>query len=51
MTDTESLFAAIIERPDDDALRLVYADWLEEHGDLARSDFIRVPFPAARITA
>jgi uncharacterized protein (TIGR02996 family) len=35
----------VIERPDDDAVRLVYADWLEEHGgeaDRARAEFIRV---------
>lgn len=34
---------AIIEAPDDDTPRLVYADWLEEYGgDLARAEFIRV---------
>ena len=36
------LLQAIIEQPDDDQLRLVYADWLEEHGDAARAEFIRV---------
>src|SRR5262245_58863227 len=33
---------AIAEAPDDDGPRLVYADWLEEHGDPARAEFIRV---------
>jgi len=28
--------------PDDDAIRLIFADWLEEHGDVARAEFIRV---------
>jgi uncharacterized protein (TIGR02996 family) len=41
----EALRAAIIEAPEDDAPRLVYADWLTEHGsteaDLARAEFIR----------
>src|SRR5262245_59425637 len=33
---------AILANPDDDAPRLVCADWLEEHGDPARAEFIRV---------
>ncbi|MBX9624306.1 MAG: TIGR02996 domain-containing protein [Gemmataceae bacterium] len=37
-----ALWAAIRDRPDDDLPRLVYADWLEEHGDPARAEFIRV---------
>ncbi len=41
MTDGKSLLAAVIAAPDDDGVRLVYADWLEEHGDLARAEFIR----------
>ncbi len=32
---------AIINNPNDDGLRLVYADWLEEHGYAERADFIR----------
>ena len=30
------------ESPDDDTPRLVLADWLEDHGDTARAEFIRV---------
>jgi uncharacterized protein (TIGR02996 family) len=31
---TEAAFLqAIRDRPDDDALRLIYADWLDERGD------------------
>src|SRR5262245_10726118 len=44
MTNQKSLLAAIRAAPEDDAPRVVYADWLEEHGDevdLARADFIR----------
>jgi uncharacterized protein (TIGR02996 family) len=39
--DEQELLAAVIEAPRDDALRLVCADWLEEHGNLDRAEFIR----------
>lgn len=41
------LLQAIIAQPDDDALRLIYADWLEEQGAAERAEFIRlqVRFP------
>jgi uncharacterized protein (TIGR02996 family) len=45
----EAILSAILEAPDDDAPRLVYADWLEEHGDEARADFIRVQLELARV--
>lgn len=35
-------FRAIHAAPDCDATRLIYADWLEENGDKARAEFIRV---------
>lgn len=41
MTTEQDLFAAIVATPDDDGPRLVYADWLEEHGDSERCEFIR----------
>jgi uncharacterized protein (TIGR02996 family) len=41
MSEAEALLAAICEAPQDDVPRLVYADWLEEHGDQNRADFIR----------
>lgn len=31
----------IIENPDEDAPRLVFADWLEENGEAKRAEFIR----------
>ena len=33
MTRDEAFLADILEHPDDDAPRLVYADWLEEQED------------------
>jgi uncharacterized protein (TIGR02996 family) len=41
MTEERALLTAILERPDDDARKLVYADWLEEHGDL-RGEYLRL---------
>ena len=36
-----ALLAAICAEPDADAPRLVYADWLQEHGDEEQAQFIR----------
>jgi len=33
---------SIIDEPDDDAPRLIYADWLDEQGDADRAEFIRL---------
>jgi uncharacterized protein (TIGR02996 family) len=47
-----SLLQACKEEPQDDAPRLVLADWLEEHGDehdVARAEFIRVQCQLARL--
>jgi uncharacterized protein (TIGR02996 family) len=41
MTDNDFL-QSIIESPDDDGPRLVYADFLEERGEPERAEFIRV---------
>jgi uncharacterized protein (TIGR02996 family) len=49
MTHEEAFLQAIIEAPDDDAPRLVYADWLEEHGQPERAAFIRVQCELARM--
>jgi uncharacterized protein (TIGR02996 family) len=32
-----------------DALRLVFADWLEDHGELERAEFIRVQIELAKL--
>ncbi len=36
-----ALLAVIVAQPDDDTARLVYADWLQEHGDEEQAAFIR----------
>jgi uncharacterized protein (TIGR02996 family) len=41
MGTREQLLAGIVSDPHDVALRLVYADWLEENGDVAQAGFIR----------
>ena len=40
--EEQGLLADIREHPDDVSLRRIYADWLEDHGDAARAEFIRV---------
>jgi uncharacterized protein (TIGR02996 family) len=40
MNQEDAFIEAILQNPDDNAARLVYADWLEERGDL-RSEIIR----------
>jgi len=48
MSDATALLAAVRAAPEDDAPRLVYADWLEEHGQPDRAEFIRVQCALAR---
>jgi uncharacterized protein (TIGR02996 family) len=38
----EPFLRAICENPEDDTVRLVYADWLDENGDPDRAEFIRL---------
>ena len=42
MNDRDAFLAAIIEAPDDDTPRLVFADWLDDHGEADRAEFVRV---------
>ncbi len=42
MSIEHGLLSAIRDEPDDDGIRLVYADWLEEQGNIDRADFIRL---------
>jgi uncharacterized protein (TIGR02996 family) len=44
-----ALFQEVLDRPDDDVPRLVYADWLDDHGDAERADFIRTQCALARL--
>src|SRR5215468_4094431 len=40
--EQRALWSAILANPLDDTPRLVYADWLQEHGEEERAEFIRV---------
>ncbi len=47
--DQLALLQAIIHSPDDDLPRLVYADWLEEHGHRVQARYIRGSIHFARM--
>ena len=47
--DERALIQAVIAAPDDDTPRMVYADWLDEHGRPERAEFIRVDCELARL--
>jgi uncharacterized protein (TIGR02996 family) len=44
-----ALLDAVKENPEDDAPRLTLADWLAEHGEPARADFVRLQVELARL--
>src|SRR4051794_37362724 len=43
-----AFFDAIRADPGDDVARLVFADWLDEHGEPDRAEFIRLQIALAR---
>jgi uncharacterized protein (TIGR02996 family) len=45
----DAFLQAILESSDDDTPRLAYADWLEEHGDPDRAEFIHMQGLLARL--
>jgi uncharacterized protein (TIGR02996 family) len=50
MSTTEEAFLSDIRAsPDDDGVRLIYADWLQENGQPQRAEFIRVQIELARL--
>ena len=52
MDQRAAFLEAVLATPDDDAPRLVFADWLDDHGgehDRARAAFIRVQCEAAKL--
>jgi uncharacterized protein (TIGR02996 family) len=49
MNQHTAFLDAIRENPEDDGPRLVYADWLDEHGDAERAEFIRAQCELARL--
>lgn len=49
MADRESLLADILENPDQDLPRLIYADWLDDRHEFERAEFIRVQCGFAKL--
>ena len=49
MTEQEALLAAIRAARDEDTPRLAYADWLDEHEEMERGEFIRVQCELANV--
>jgi uncharacterized protein (TIGR02996 family) len=49
MTHDEAFFQAVLEAPDDDAVRLIWADWLDDHDAPERAAFIRDQIALARL--
>jgi uncharacterized protein (TIGR02996 family) len=48
VTDGDALLRAILADPGDDLLRLIYADWLQEAGQVERAALIRVQIELLR---
>lgn len=42
MTDEDAFLRKLLDSPADDVVRLVYADWLDERGDTAKAEFLRL---------
>src|SRR5579871_3539435 len=49
VADEQPFLDAILARSADDAPRLVYADYLDDTGDPARADLVRVQLALARL--
>src|SRR5262249_35011121 len=49
MTEEQAFVEAIAAEPEQDAHRLVYADWLEDHEEPERAEFIRAQCELARL--
>jgi uncharacterized protein (TIGR02996 family) len=48
MRDAKGFLQAILDEPEDVGPRLIFADWLKEHGEATRAEFIRVQAELAR---
>ncbi|HEY1186640.1 MAG TPA: TIGR02996 domain-containing protein [Gemmata sp.] len=48
--DEQALLAAVIAHPDEDTPRLIYADWLDEHDQPERAEFIRAQIAVTRLS-
>jgi uncharacterized protein (TIGR02996 family) len=40
---------AVAENADDEALQLVFSDWLEEHGKILRAELVRIQVELAKV--
>lgn len=49
LSDRDALFAAVCANPEEDTPRLMFADWLDEHGEPERAEFIRLQCELARL--
>jgi uncharacterized protein (TIGR02996 family) len=49
MTHDEAFLQAVLANPNDDGVRLIYADFLEEHGQPERAEFIRLQCTLAKL--
>ena len=49
MSERAAFISAILDNFADDTPRLVFADWLQEHGEDERAEFVRVQIEAARL--
>ncbi|MBN9119791.1 MAG: TIGR02996 domain-containing protein, partial [Planctomycetes bacterium] len=49
LSDRDALLAAIRANPEEDTPRLMFADWLDEHGQPERAEFIRAQCELARL--
>ena len=50
MSDEDAFVHSILDDPDDDTSRLVFADWLEEHDRASHAELIRVQCELASLT-
>ena len=51
MSSDTGLLKDICANPDDDTPRLVYADWLDDHGDAEGAEFIRLQIRLSKMPA
>src|SRR5262245_44484879 len=49
MTHEDAFLQEILERPEDDVPRLIFADWLEDNGQPHRAEFIRLQIELSRL--
>jgi uncharacterized protein (TIGR02996 family) len=50
MSDEDTFVHNILNNPEDDTTRLVFADWLEEHDQVAHAELIRIQCELARLS-